>query len=64
VIVNSSSPTRLMAELIQCHVCSCFSQNALRLFFATLLGVTLCIGAESIPYLTGNGDNANDYQLQ
>src|SRR5690606_4803891 len=32
VTANSSRPIRLTAELIQCHMCSCFSQKAFRLF--------------------------------
>ena len=29
---KSSRPIRLTAELIQCHMCNCFSQKAFRLF--------------------------------
>src|SRR3546814_10379078 len=45
VTANSNSPIRLTAELIQCHMWSCFSQKAFRLLLvAGREDVGACIG--------------------
>src|SRR3546814_13120602 len=45
VTANSNSPIRLTAELIQCHMWSCFSQKAFRLLLvAGREAVGACIG--------------------
>src|SRR6187551_1746135 len=74
VMVNSTSPIRLIAELIQCQVWNCLIQKDLRLGFALTRGldkigagdgVKLVIGAARVLNVCrGVADNANDSQLQ
>src|SRR3546814_13862208 len=60
VTANSNSPIRLTAELIQCHMWSCFSQKAFRLLLvAGRADVGACIGLRKN---LGRGRGAQHYR--